>query len=70
MRITKHAQDRASERMGVNLDRFARLLAARGLTLPDGTHQTEMGTLVIKDGTVVTALSPDMVAGSPARRTR
>ena len=47
--------------MGIDLGKFARLLAAQGLTLPDGTHQTEMGTLVVKDGAVITVLSPEMI---------
>ena len=70
MRMTKHAQDRGSERMGVDMGKFARLLTAQGLTLPDGNHQTEYGTLVVKDGALITVLGPDMVAASPVRRTR
>jgi len=70
MRITRHGQDRGMERMGVDMSKFTRLLAAQGLTLPDGNHQTEMGTLVVKDGAVVTVLSPDMAAVRTARRTR
>ena len=61
MRITRHGQERAQDRMGVDLGKFARLVAAQGLTLPDGTHRTEMGTLVVKDGAVVTVLGPEMV---------
>ena len=67
MRITRHGQERAQERMGVDMGKFARLLAAQGLTLPDGNHQTEMGTLVVKDGAVVTVLSADMVTTRRAR---
>jgi hypothetical protein len=62
MRITRHGQDRAMERLGVDMNKFAHLLAAQGLTLPDGNHRTEMGTLVVKDGALVTVLAPDMVA--------
>ena len=67
MRITRHGQERAQERMGVDLGKFARLLAAQGLTLPDGNHRTEYGTLVVKNGAVVTVLGPEMVT---TRRTR
>ena len=67
MRITKHGQDRGMERMGVDMAKFARLLAAQGLTLPDGNHQTEMGTLVVKDGAVVTVLGPEMVTTRRAK---
>ena len=62
MRINKHAQDRASERMGVDLGKFAALLRSQGLELPrDGKLETPMGTLIIQDGALVTVLGPEMV---------
>ena len=60
MRIRHHAKTNAKERMGIDLMRFNALMAARRLTLPDGEHQTEFGTLVVRDGTIITALGPEM----------
>ena len=67
MRITKHGQDRGSERMGVDTSKFARLLAMRSLTLPEGNHQTDYGVLVVKDGALVSVLGPDMVSAGRRR---
>jgi hypothetical protein len=61
MRITKHAQQRGRQRMGVDMRKFSRMLESRGLELPrEGKVRTDMGTLVIKDGAVITVLSPEM----------
>ena len=68
MRVTRHGQDRAQERMGVDMRRFAALLRSQGLELPrDGKLETSMGTLIIEDGALVTVLSPDMVTARRAR---
>ena len=60
VRVTQHAQQQGRERMGVDMYKFAALAAAQGLALPDGTYQTEQGTVVVQGGAVRTVLTPDM----------
>lgn len=63
MRITRHAQVRGQERMGVDMEKFARLVKKQGLKLPqDGNIKTEFGTLIVKDGALITVLEKGMVA--------
>ena len=61
MHVTKHAQARGVERMGVDMQKFARLLRSQGLVLPrDGKIKTGMGTLVVQGGRLVTVLAEGM----------
>ena len=63
MKVTRHAQVRGQERMGVDMIKFARLLRSQGLKLPqDGNIKTEFGTLIVQNGALVTVLEKGMVA--------
>lgn len=60
--ITRHAQQRAQERGGIDLAKFEQIVKAQGLSLPkNGKIRTEYGTLIIQDGVVVTFLDASMV---------
>lgn len=59
--ISKHAQNRAQQRAGIDLAKFERLVRAQGLKLPrNGKIKTEFGILIVQDGVVVTFLDPRM----------
>jgi hypothetical protein len=61
--ITRHAAQQAQRRAGLDLYKFVRLLKSRGLSLPkSGTIRTELCTLIIQGGNIVTVLGPEMVA--------
>ena len=61
MDVTRHGQRRGLERCGIDMGKFAALMQQQGLALSDGTHRTPYGTLIVKDGKLVTVLSAEMV---------
>lgn len=60
MRVTRHASSRARSRAGIDLGKAVWLMQQQGLHLGDGEHRTEFGTLIIRQGVVVTFLEPEM----------
>lgn len=65
MRYTRHAASRLAERAGIDARKLVSLMQARKLTLADGECVTEEGTLVVRQGCIVTFLEPEM---APVRR--
>ena len=64
MKVSRHAYVRGRQRCGVNLYRLASLMKAKGLSLPrNGSVEAPgFGTLIVKDGNIVTVLDEGMVA--------
>ena len=62
MNVSRHAYERGKQRCGVNLYRLATLMKARGLSLPhNGSVEAPgFGTLILKDGNIVTVLDEGM----------
>jgi len=62
MRVTKHAQARGRERMGVNMGKLSQEMHRRQLVLPDGKHHIPgWGWLIVQDGALITVLGDQMV---------
>jgi len=62
MVVTDHAQEQAKARLGVDARRLAELMRRRELDLHDGVYETDMGTLVVRMGVLITVLAPEMAA--------
>jgi len=67
MRYSSHFQQQIRKRAGISAAKFVALMARIGVTLPNGEHITEMGTVIVENNTLCTFLTPEMVVIRRAR---